>query len=151
MPEFTITRRTSASASDVWAVLNDFGDIQRWAPGVRASSLETEGTVGKGTMRHCAFKPFGSVREEIERYIPNQRMTVKIFDPKRLPMSGAVADFSLSEDEHGSEVTLHYRYESNRSGGVFGRLLAKMMRQGIEDMLDALIVESKGLSESSTP
>jgi len=52
----------------VWEVLNDFGDIYKWSPGVTASELTSEGAVAEGSTRHCDFAPFGGVNERIERH-----------------------------------------------------------------------------------
>ena len=61
MPEFTTTRQIAAPVETVWAVLDDFGDIQRWNPGVTSSALTSVGPVTEGTTRHCDLKPFGGV------------------------------------------------------------------------------------------
>ena len=45
MPTFTITRQITAPVETVWAVLDDFGDIQRWNPGVASSALTSDGPV----------------------------------------------------------------------------------------------------------
>jgi hypothetical protein len=71
MPEFTITRQIGAPVETVWEVLNDFGDIHKWSPGVTASELTSEGVVAEGSTRHCDFAPFGGVNERIERHEPN--------------------------------------------------------------------------------
>ena len=55
LPEFTITRQIDAPVETVWAVLEDFGDIQRWSPGVTNSNLTSEGPVSEGSTRHCDF------------------------------------------------------------------------------------------------
>ena len=55
MPAFTITRQIGAPVETVWAVLDDFGDIQRWNPGVTSSALTSAGPVSEGTTRHCDF------------------------------------------------------------------------------------------------
>ena len=53
MPQFTITRQINAPVETVWAVLHDFGDIQRWSPGVTDSELTSQGPVREGSTRHC--------------------------------------------------------------------------------------------------
>ena len=45
-------------------MLDDFGDIQRWNPGVATSGLTSQGPIGEGSTRHCDFKPFGGVDEQ---------------------------------------------------------------------------------------
>ena len=102
MPGFTITRQIDAPVEAVWEVLNDFGDIQRWNPGVTDSELTSTGPVGEGSTRHCDFKPFGSVNERIDRYVPNERMTIALFETFKLPISTGVADFNLAPNEGGT-------------------------------------------------
>ena len=78
MPEFTITREIGAPVEKVWEVLNDFGEIQRWSPGVTGSELTSDGPVSEGSTRHCDFAPFGGVNERIDAYTPNERNAPKI-------------------------------------------------------------------------
>jgi uncharacterized protein YndB with AHSA1/START domain len=116
MPEFTITRQINAPVANVWEVLDDFGDIQRWSPGVTASELTSDGPVSQGATRHCDFAPFGGVNERIDHFAPNERLTVNLYETFRLPISGAVADFNLAPREGGTELTLNYSYTLNTLG-----------------------------------
>ena len=142
MPEFTIIRQIEAPVETVWELLNDFGDIQRWSPGVAASELTSEGQVAEGSTRHCDFAPFGGVNERIDRYQPNRRMTVDIYKAFKLPISEAVADFNIAPHNGGTELTLHYSYTPNLLGRVLKGYTDKQMRKGIGGM-------SKGLQRES--
>ena len=113
MPEFTITRQIAAPVESVWEVLNDFGDIQRWSPGVTSSELTSDGPVSEGSTRHCDFAPLGGVNERIDKYEPNRRMTVNLYETFKLPISGAMADFNIGPDDGGTELTIHYSYTPN--------------------------------------
>jgi len=143
MPEFTITRRIDAPIETVWNVLDDFGDIQRWNPGVSASALTSEGPVAQGTTRHCDFSPFGAVNERIDVYAPNARMTVDIFETFKLPLSGAVADFNIAPDDDATMLTLRYHYTLNRLGRLAKGTTNKQMRKGITGLVDGLQQESE--------
>jgi len=143
MPEFTITRRIDAPIETVWNVLDDFGDIQRWNPGVSASALTSEGPVAQGTTRHCDFSPFGAVNERIDVYTPNARMTVDIFETFKLPLSGAVADFNIAPDDDATMLTLRYHYTLNRLGRLAKGTTNKQMRKGITGLVDGLQQESE--------
>ena len=138
MPEFTLTRHINASVERVWAVLDNFGEISQWNPGVRRSSLTSEGRVGQGSTRHCALAPFGGVNERIETYIPNERMTVDIYETFKLPISDAIADFNLAASEGGTDLTLHYSYTLNRLGRVATGTTAKQLEKGIRGLADSL-------------
>ena len=146
MPEFTVTRQINAPVERVWEVLDDFGDIQRWNPGVKTSELTSDGPVSEGTTRHCNFKPFGGVNERIQRHEPNQRLTVHLFETFKLPITDAVADFSIAPHDGGTELNLHYSYTLNRLGRMAKGLTGKQMRKGMDGLADSLREESERVS-----
>jgi len=78
------------------------------------------------------------VNERIETYIPNERMTVDIYEAFRLPISDAVADFNLTASEGGTDLTLHYSYTLNRLGRVATGTTAKQLEKGIGGLADSL-------------
>jgi uncharacterized protein YndB with AHSA1/START domain len=143
MPEFTITRQIDAPVEVVWEVLNDFGDIQKWSPGVKASELTSQGPVAEGSTRHCDFAPFGGVEERIDRHQPNERLTVHIFGTSKLPISDAVAAFNIAPHDGGTELTMHYSYTLNSLGRLVRGYTDKQMTKGIGGMLKGLQVESE--------
>lgn len=143
MPEFTITRQIDAPVETVWEVLHDFGDIQRWNPGVTGSELTSSGVVTEGSTRQCTLTPFGRVDERIDRHEPNERLTVNIHETSRLPISRAVADFNIASHNGGTELILHYSYTLNALGGFVKGYTGKQMRKGINGMAAALQRESE--------
>ena len=143
MPEFTITRHINAPVETVWEVLHDFGDIQRWNPGVTVSELTSDGPVSEGTTRRCEFAPFGGVNERIDLHQPNERLTVNIHETFKLPISGAVADFNIAPDDDGTTLTLHYSYTLNLLGRLVRGYTDKQMRKGIGGMAKGLQRESE--------
>ena len=151
MPEFTITRMINAPVEAVWEVLDDFGDIQRWNPGVKSSALTSSGPVAEGTSRHCDFSPIGAVNERIQRYEPKQRLTVEINETFKLPISRGVADFRLSPDGDGTMLALDYSYELNRLGRVAGGLTDKQLRKGLSGLAEGLAREAEAPSGGSNP
>ena len=143
MPEFTITRQINAPVEAVWHVLDDFGDIQRWNTGVNSSELTSSGPVTEGSTRHCGFKPVGAVNERIDRHLPNERLTVNIYETFKLPISAAVADFKVASNDEGTMLTLDYSYTLNRLGRLLKGYTDKRMRQGIGGMAEDLQRESE--------
>jgi uncharacterized protein YndB with AHSA1/START domain len=143
MPEFTITSHIDAPVERVWDVLDNFGDIAQWTSGVKSSALTSNGPVSEGSTRHCDFAPLGGVNERIETYLPNERMTVNLFETFKLPISGAIADFNLAPDESGTALTLHYSYTPNRMGRVVKGTTDKQMRKGIGGLANDLKRESE--------
>ncbi len=146
LPEFTITRQINAPVETVWEVLHDFGDIQRWSPGVTESELTSEGAVSEGSTRRCDFAPFGGVHERIDLHKPNERLTVNLYETFKLPISGAVADFNIAPNEAGTMLTLHYSYTPNLLGRLLRRYTDKQMRKGIGGMTKGLQKESERLA-----
>jgi uncharacterized protein YndB with AHSA1/START domain len=146
MPEFTLTRQIGASVEEVWGVLDKFGDIAQWSPGIKGSALTSDGPVSEGSTRHCDFSPLGGVDERIDTYVPNERMTVNIHETFKLPISGAIADFNIAPQDGGTALTLHYSYETNRLGGLVKGTTDKQMRKGIGGLADDLQTESERIS-----
>ncbi len=148
MPEFTVTRQIDAPVETVWEVLHDFGDIQRWSPGVTASELTSQGPISEGSTRHCDFAPFGGVDERIDRHEPNKRLTVNLYETFKLPISGAVADFNIAPHNDGTELTIHYSYTLNLLGRLMKGYTDKQMRKGIGGMAKGLQRESERIATS---
>ena len=146
MPEFTISRHIGAPVERVWEVLDNFGDIADWNPGVKRSELTSDGSVSEGSTRHCDFSPLGAVNERIDTYIPNERMTVDIHETFKLPISDAIADFNVAPRDGGTELTLHYSYTLNRLGRMAKGTTDKQMRKGIGGLVDALEQESERIA-----
>lgn len=146
MPEFTINRQINAPVEKVWGVLDNFGEIAQWSPGVKRSSLTSDGPVREGTTRHCDFAPLGGVNERIDTYVPNERMTVNLYETFKLPISGAIADFTLAARDDGTELTIHYSYTLNRLGRVAKGPTAKQMEKGIAGLADDLQRESERIT-----
>jgi uncharacterized protein YndB with AHSA1/START domain len=143
MPEFTITRQIEAPPEKVWAVLDQFGDIAEWSPGVKSSELTSDGPVGEGTTRHCDFSPLGGVNERIDSYVPNQQMTVNLYETFKLPIASAIADFNIAADGDGTALSIVYSYEPNRLGRVAKGSTDKQMRKGIGGLAEDLQREAE--------
>jgi carbon monoxide dehydrogenase subunit G len=149
MPEFSITRRISAPVEAVWGVLDDFGDIQRWNPGVKTSALTSSGPVGEGSTRRCDFSPIGAVGERIDCHRPNERMTINIHETSRLPISDGVADFKLARDGEGTNLALDYSYNLNRLGRMARGYTDRQLRKGLAGLVDGLQAESERIANST--
>jgi carbon monoxide dehydrogenase subunit G len=143
MPELTIVRRIATDPAVVWSVLDDFGDIARWSPGVKHSILTSEGPVGLGSTRHCDFVPMGQVNERIEGYELGRSMTIRLYDFVKMPLSDATAAFHLVAEGGETRLTFHCDFTPNLVGRVFGRALEKQMRKGLERLVDGLQREAE--------
>jgi uncharacterized protein YndB with AHSA1/START domain len=143
LPDFTVTRQINAPVEAVWEILGDFGGISRWSSGLKASELTSSGPVAEGSTRHCAFSPAGGVNERIDRYVPNERMTVNLYETFKLPISSAIADFSLAPNDEGTMLTLDYSYTPNRMGRMLKGITDKQMRKGLNGLAEDLQKESE--------
>ena len=148
MPEFTVTRQINAPVEKVWEVLDDFGNIHRWNPGVKASGLTSEGPVAEGSTRHCDLAPLGSLNERIDRHEPNQRLAVDIYEASKLPISRSVADFNIAAHGDGTELTLNYTYTPNLLGRLLKGFTNKQLRKGMHGLAKSLAQESERIAAS---
>jgi uncharacterized protein YndB with AHSA1/START domain len=146
MPEFTITRQIDAPVETVWELLHDFGDIQRWSAGVKASELTSDGPVVEGSSRRCDFSMMGSVDERVDLHVPNERLTVDMYKTYKLPISGATADFNITPDNGGTALTIHYSYTPNLMGRLMRKQTDKQMRKGMGGLAKDLQRASESLT-----
>ena len=146
MPEFTINRQIDAPVEHVWEVLNDFGGIHKWSPGVKSSELTSDGAVAAGSTRRCDFAPFGGVNERIDHHEHEKRLTVTLYETFRLPISAGVADFNIAEKDGGTELTLHYSYTPNLLGRLTKGYTDKQMRKGLGGLTKGLHRESERIA-----
>jgi uncharacterized protein YndB with AHSA1/START domain len=148
MPAFTMKRNIEAPIERVWEILDDFGGISQWSPGVKSSELTSEGPVAEGSTRSCDFSPMGAVNERVDAHIPNKQLTVNIFETSKLPISNAVADFKIASHGEHTELTLDYSYTMNRLGSVMKGTTHKQMMRGIGGLADALKEASEKVAPS---
>jgi uncharacterized protein YndB with AHSA1/START domain len=146
MPEFTTTRQIDAPVETVWELLHDFGDIQRWSAGVKASELTSDGPVVEGSSRRCDFTPMGGVEERVDLHVPNERLTVELYKTYKLPISGATADFNITPDNGGTALTIHYSYTPNLMGRLMRKQTDKQMRKGMGGLAKDLQRASESLA-----
>lgn len=141
MGHFTVSRQIDAPVGRVWEVLDDFGDIQRWNPGVTTSELTTEGDVSLGSERVCDLKPVGTIKERITSYSTGEHMTIHIYEMSKLPLKEGIAEFSLAPRNGGTEVTIDYRYSA--SVRLMEPFMKKPLMKGLGGLLKGLQIESE--------
>lgn len=138
MLEATVIRQINAPVNVVWAVLDDFGDIQRWSPGVKRSHMISEGPVRLGATRHCDFRPFGHALERIVAYEPETRMTVALDAVTFVPLSAITSDFRLRAHGGGTELTCCYSGTPSRLTRPLSGILQRQMQKGLEAIVSGL-------------
>ena len=63
-----------------WKLLEQFGSVDQWAPGMRSSSLSGELTSGLGVRREMRYRWGFRIEEEVTRWIDGQSMSFVLPD-----------------------------------------------------------------------
>jgi len=98
----------SASASDVWAVIGDFGTADVWLPMVTAS--ESEGGNTKGATRTLVLGPDTKIYESLKKHSDEKmsysyKIPVSTHDITILPVNNYSSTISVKSTDTGSIVT----------------------------------------------
>jgi ribosome-associated toxin RatA of RatAB toxin-antitoxin module len=111
------------SATDVWNVLQNPGEISSFHPLIKESHMITPQRSGKGARRYCALKPMGVMEEVITRWEEGQIIETEVTGGKMLPpytfMKGIIELVPISNQE--CKVTFTFTYELKF--GFLGRLM----------------------------
>jgi len=124
--------RVSLPASKLWAVLDDFGGIERYAPTIKRSLILTEKATGLGARRRCEFYANGSLIEEIVDYQDGQSMTLELSE-HGMPVKSMVSTIRVaSVDAETSEVSMSLDYVSKGSplGWILGSFVLGPLMKG---------------------
>lgn len=142
MTELTSTVRIDAPREEVWAALADFGGIQKFHPGLRASRSTSSANGGVGATRHCDLKPLGAIEERITEWREGEEMLVHIYDGKNAPpldFEHTKARISLYAEGQTTRVTMTMTY---RLKGPMGILMTPMVKsqfsKGVAGLLKGL-------------
>lgn len=140
METLLVSKTVFAPIEEVWASWDDFGNIYRFNPGVRASRLLTDEArpTGDGSRRECDLADGKNwVREEITAYEPQARMEIEVYESS-LPLERMIATLEfarLSGDRTEVSMTVEFRPKF----GLVGRLMAPLMKRRFAPMLRALL------------
>lgn len=137
----TATTIAKAPKSAVWAVLDDFANIANYTSQVKTSVSTGDIETGLGAGRQCALAPFGTTQEEIIEYVPGEKMVIRLFDTKKLPVKGSISTFSLKAiDESSTEITMSVNAEPKGGilSGVVGWRLKKALPKAALSLIEDL-------------
>lgn len=142
MHTVSVRRTIGASASDVWAVLDDFGGVAKYNPRVASSSIVDGPQTGTGATRACSFTDGGRVEERIVEYDPGERYVVEFVDLGDVPLKRNVVEVAV-EPTAESEATVEMTTTFAPKYGPLGWLLAKLVmaskfEETFEDVLRGL-------------
>ena len=94
MHSITVKREMNNNVETVWKVLDDYGTVYKYNPGVETSEILGEKKTGLGARRVCNFYDGSSLKETIVKYVPNQGYSFMLSDFS-LPLRRATSHFQL--------------------------------------------------------
>ena len=116
----------NVSSEKVWAILDDFGGVEKFSIGVEKSPLIGEKNSGLGAKRHCVFYDKTSVDEEIIEYEEKKSFKV-VLTEYSMPMKAMVAGFRVEKvTDTSCEVSMYMDFVVKF--GLLGSLMGMMMR-----------------------
>ena len=146
MHNITVKREMNNSVESIWKVLDDYGSVYKYNPGVATSDILGEKKTGLGARRVCNFYDGSSLNETIIKYIPNKGYSFELSDYS-LPLKRAISNFELEPLSNGKSV-LTVTIEFEPKFGPVGWLMAKLlMRPTLTKALNGL---TKGLDDYMT-
>lgn len=143
MHEVTVIRVMDSDVASVWAILDDFGSVYKYNPGVETSELLSEKKTGLGARRQCNFYDGTSLKEEITQYVKGRSYSFEL-SGFSLPLKSATSHFKLTPRGDNS-VTLSINLKFNPKFGPLGWLMAKLLMKPM--MTKALTGLTKGLDD----
>lgn len=120
-----VTKRFNVPAKKVWAVLADWGHVDKWHFSVEKSPIMDGKTFGPGAKRTCNFYDGSSVVEEIIEYKEGESFTVVISEFS-MPLKTMTAGTTVKTiDDNTCDITIDMDFVVK--GGPLGWLMAIIM------------------------
>ncbi len=143
------TQLIDAPLSQVWSTWNAFGEIDRFNPALRASSLiNGSRPSGLGAERQCDMKDGKNyIRERIVGYMPEERMEIDIYEGT-LPIRDvrAVLEFTALAPAR-TRVTMSMRFTPKM--GLVGLALLPVMKPAMKKTLRRLLAGNRDHVEAA--
>lgn len=140
MRRVNVEEVVDAPVDDVWASWDNFGDVARFHPGIKASRLLSGSSdTGLGARRQCDLSDGGKqfVREKIVAYNPPHRMVIDIYEAT-VPIRSAQATLKLSPlGADRTRVTMTMEFTPGT--GLLGKLMSPMMASQFKSMLGKVL------------
>lgn len=155
MHKVTISKRLNHKVADVWQLLDDFGAIHTYNPGVESAEVLTRQSTGLGARRICRFYDGTSLEETITQYAPGRGYSFELSN-FALPLKSATSHFEVAQRPGGGaqlSVTLEFVPKFGPLGWVMAKLIMRPMltralnglTKGVEDhMRTGLVVGQDG-------
>lgn len=141
------------SPQAVWKILEQFGSVDQWAPGMRSSSLLGEQASGVGTRRIMRHRWGFRIEEEVTRWADGKGMSF-VLTKAPFPMQNVHETWDIKEQNGATRIMTTVTYEMGV--GVLGTLLDQLlvrfvvereMRRGLKALI-AYIGEDTPPAES---
>ena len=128
MHTVSATRTIDSPVGAVWNVIDDFGNVHRYHPGLKHSEGINDVATGVGAERRCDFYDGNTIHEELIERVPERRAAQNVFDLGSLPLETVVGSMDLEPiDGHSTEVTMTLSFVPKY--GPVGWLMAKLMME----------------------
>lgn len=138
MSTVTVTQDIPVAADRVWQALADFGNIQRFHPGLKGSHVKGDKASGVGAVRQCDLKAGGHIVERVTEWSDGKGYTIEVTETT-LPLKRARTSLSVSPGSgNASRVSIHMDY-TPKYGPVGAVLDAFMMRSAVKAQLKGII------------
>jgi hypothetical protein len=109
MASVKVTDRIEAGADAVWALLRDFGGVDKFAGGVESCTVEGEGI---GAVRTLSLPGGLQLQERLESFDEAGRtLSYAIIGDAPLPLSDYLSTIRLSEDGDGCGIEWSSTFE----------------------------------------
>lgn len=125
--------RINLPANQIWQVLDNYGDIKKFALTIQSSEIVGELTTGLGAKRKCTFNDGSSLVEEITEYKQGEGYKMKLSEHS-MPVKRMVSEMKVTPIDSNS-CQLYMSTDFEMKGGIIGKLigtlLMKPMMKGI--------------------
>ncbi len=137
----------NASAAEVWAAWDKFGDIADWHPGLEKSALlEGSEPTGLGARRRCDFTGGKQhILEEIVGYEAGKSMAVHIYDGN-IPVQSAKVTFRV-KPEGPNKTTVSAEVDFKMKMGVLGAVIKPLAKKQLGNDIAKLLGANKSYVE----
>lgn len=138
MSTVTVTQDIPVAPDRVWQALADFGNIQRFHPGLKSSRLTGDKASGVGAVRRCDLKAGGHIVERVTDWTDGKGYTIEVTETS-LPLKRATTSLSVAPaGGNGARVSISMDY-TPKYGPVGAILDAFMMRGAVQAQLKGII------------
>lgn len=141
MPKVVVSRIISAPQQAIWNTWSDFGNIDKFHPAVKTSTIIGSPKDGKGAMRQCEFYDGSSIKERITVHNPLSAIGWMLTTPPG-PIKRGDALVELQPrgpSETIATFTLTFTMKMGPVGWLLGNLVVKrVMKKTLNQLLQGL-------------